>query len=96
MVETRSTGRAKANGYEKLNSDGKEARKRTGADDLNSSETKRPRLEDKTDRSRWRMLDENGRHTWHYLEDDEALKKWPLSVADMYFLGFDTVHSNNP
>ena len=96
MVETRSTAKSMANGYEKpngngnVNGNGRKARKRTSADDL-SGETKRPRLEDKTDRTRWRMLDDKGRHTWHYLEGDEAVKKWPQSVADKYYLGLDTV-----
>lgn len=53
--------------------------------------TKRPRLEDKTDLTRWRMLDEKGRHTWHYLEDDEAIERWPQSYADKWYLGLDTV-----
>ncbi|KAI2778210.1 terpene synthase [Daldinia loculata] len=52
--------------------------------------TKRPRLEDKTDLTRWRMLDEKGRHTWHYLEDDEAIERWPQSYADKWYLGLDT------
>ena len=95
MVETRSTGRAKANGYQTLNGNGKEARKRTSAEDLSNGEAKRPRLQEMTDRTRWRMRDENGRHTWHYLEDDEAVKKWPQSVADKYYLGLDTVCKTN-
>ncbi len=92
MVTTRSNGLAKANGYEKPNGTptGKQSRKRGGVDSL-GGETKRQKLEEKTDRTRWRMLDENGRHTWHYLEDDEAAKKWPQSVADKYYLGLDTV-----
>lgn len=94
MVSTRSSTAAKANGYEQPNGNGaatgKQPKKRVGADDLRS-ETKRPKLEDKTDRTRWRMQDEKGRHTWHYLEDDEALKEWPQSTADKYYLGLDTV-----
>ncbi|KAI9679158.1 MAG: Lanosterol synthase (Oxidosqualene--lanosterol cyclase) [Bathelium mastoideum] len=43
-----------------------------------------------TDRTRWRMLDENGRHTWHYLQSDEEVKKWPQSTADKYFLNLPT------
>ncbi|KAL2840674.1 terpenoid cyclases/protein prenyltransferase alpha-alpha toroid [Aspergillus pseudoustus] len=39
------------------------------------------------DRSRWRLRNENGRHTWHYLEDDNAAKKWPQTLADKYYLG---------
>lgn len=103
MVSTRSSnGLVKANGYEKLNGNssningtvaGKQSKKRVSTDKL-SSETKRPKLENKTDRTRWRMLDEKGRHTWHYLEEDEAVKKWPQSIADKYYLGLDTVRCN--
>jgi len=46
---------------------------------------------EKTDHSRWRLLDERGRQTWHYLEDGEELKKWPQSTADKYHLGLPTV-----
>lgn len=46
---------------------------------------------EKTDYTRWRLLDENGRQTWHYLESDEEVAKWPQSTADKYFLGLDTV-----
>ena len=45
----------------------------------------------KTDHSRWRLRDDRGRQTWHYLEDDGELKQWPQSVADKHFLGLDTV-----
>ncbi|EDP50566.1 hypothetical protein KXW98_008104 [Aspergillus fumigatus] len=41
----------------------------------------------KTDYSRWRMLDEDGKHTWHYLDDDEAARTWPQTLADKYYLG---------
>ncbi|KAJ0424939.1 terpenoid cyclases/protein prenyltransferase alpha-alpha toroid [Aspergillus carlsbadensis] len=40
------------------------------------------------DRSRWRLKNENGRHTWHYLEDDNAARRWPQTLADKYYLGF--------
>ncbi|KAL4925989.1 terpene cyclase/mutase family protein [Aspergillus undulatus] len=39
------------------------------------------------DRTRWRMKNDNGRHTWHYLEDDETAHNWPQSLADKYYLG---------
>lgn len=52
---------------------------------------KRPKLLEKTDYSRWRMLDEKGRQTWHYLEDDKESKEWPQSYADKYFLGLPIV-----
>ncbi|KAF1812174.1 oxidosqualene:lanosterol cyclase [Eremomyces bilateralis CBS 781.70] len=45
---------------------------------------------DKTDYSRWRMLDDGGRQTWQYLRTDEEVAKWPQTAADKYFLGLDT------
>jgi hypothetical protein len=48
-------------------------------------------LRSRTDYTRWRLLDERGRHTWHYLKDDEATRNWPQSIADKYFLGLPTV-----
>lgn len=45
----------------------------------------------RTDYSRWRLLDNRGRQTWEYLETDEAVKAWPQSTADKYFLGLPTV-----
>ncbi|KAI9375475.1 terpenoid cyclases/protein prenyltransferase alpha-alpha toroid [Aspergillus egyptiacus] len=39
------------------------------------------------DRTRWRLKNENGRHTWHYLDDDEAARRWPQTLADRYYLG---------
>ena len=56
----------------------------------------------KTDHTRWRLRDDRGRQTWHYLQSDEDLKQWPMTVADKYFLGMDTVsiqvlsESNDP
>jgi lanosterol synthase len=52
---------------------------------------KNPGIPAETDRSRWRMRSESGRHTWHYLDDDEAAKKWPLSLADKYYLNIPLV-----
>jgi lanosterol synthase len=45
----------------------------------------------KTDLTRWRLLDDRGRQTWHYLNSDEEVKKWPQSTADKWYLGLDTV-----
>jgi lanosterol synthase len=45
----------------------------------------------KTDHTRWRMKNVDGRQTWHYLESDEELKAWPMTSADKYYLGMDTV-----
>ena len=47
--------------------------------------------DEKTDYSRWRLLDDDGRQTWHYLETDEEIAKWPQSTADKYHLGLQTV-----
>jgi len=52
---------------------------------------KRPRLEEKTDLMKWRMRDDEGRLTWHYLQDDEAAKDWPQSYADKWYLGLPMV-----
>ncbi|KAF2496750.1 oxidosqualene:lanosterol cyclase-like protein [Lophium mytilinum] len=46
--------------------------------------------EQKTDYSRWRLKDDDGCQTWHYLETDEELKAWPQSTADKYHLGLET------
>ena len=46
---------------------------------------------DKTDTSRWRLLDERGRQTWHYLETQDEVKSWPQSHADRYFLNLPMV-----
>jgi lanosterol synthase len=45
----------------------------------------------KTDHLRWRMKNVDGRQTWHYLELDKELKAWPMTSADKYYLGMDTV-----
>lgn len=46
---------------------------------------------EKSDYSRWRLADDRGSQTWHYLEDDARLEEWPQSIADKYFLGLPTV-----
>ncbi|SPO06107.1 related to lanosterol synthase [Cephalotrichum gorgonifer] len=48
---------------------------------------KRPQLEEKTDITKWRCRDDEGRLTWHYLADEEAAKEWPQSYADKWYLG---------
>lgn len=52
---------------------------------------KRPRVEGKTDLRRWRMRDDESRHTWHYMPSDQAAKAWPQSLADKYFLNLPLV-----
>lgn len=53
-------------------------------------------LDQKTDYSRWRLLDEQGRHTWHYLTTDEQVKAWPQTTADKFHLGLPTVRYHVP
>ena len=48
-------------------------------------------VDEKTDIYRWRLLDERGCQTWHYLESDKEIKAWPQSIADKYFLGLPLV-----
>jgi len=48
--------------------------------------------DEKTDYSRWRLKDDRGCQTWHYLKNDEEVKAWPQTKADKYFLGLETVH----
>lgn len=45
----------------------------------------------KTDYSRWRLKNERGCQTWHYLGTDEEAESWPQTMADKYFLGLDLV-----
>lgn len=49
------------------------------------------RNEEKTDYTRWRLRDDHGKQTWHYLQTDEQMKAWPQTTADKYFLGLPTV-----
>lgn len=58
---------------------------------VDTPDVKKPTLSTRTDFTRWRLLDEKGRQTWHYLEDDEDAKEWPQSTADKYFLGLPLV-----
>ena len=87
MVTTRANGAAKA-----TNGEAKSGAKRPIERDHDEKDSvKRPKLVEKTDYTRWRLLDDAGRQTWQYLEDDEEIKKWPQSIADKYFLGMPTV-----
>jgi lanosterol synthase len=46
---------------------------------------------ERTDYTRWRLQDNDSRHTWHYLSDDDAAKNWPQSTAEKYYLNLPTV-----
>lgn len=48
----------------------------------------------KTDYSKWRLNDEQGRQSWRYLESDEEAAKWPQTTAEKHFLGLDIVSRN--
>ena len=48
-------------------------------------------VDEQTDYSRWRLLDDRGRQTWHYLKTDKETEEWPQSTADKYHLGLPTV-----
>ncbi|KAM7193113.1 lanosterol synthase [Rhypophila sp. PSN 637] len=78
--DTFATGQEKTSGKKRLGD-------ANGNGDANGHTAKRPRIEERTDYSRWRMRDDESRHTWHYLEDDNEAKKWQQTLADKYFLG---------
>lgn len=43
-----------------------------------------------TDYSRWRLLvNDGGRHTWHYLNSDEQVQTWSQNSVDKFWLGLD-------
>ncbi|KAI0201184.1 terpenoid cyclases/protein prenyltransferase alpha-alpha toroid [Astrocystis sublimbata] len=89
MVQTRSKAAVSpAMNGKKSVQDNPPSKKRPSDGGIDT-DTKRLRIADKTDRTRWRCLDESGRLTWHYLEDDAAVKDWPQSISDKWFLGID-------
>ena len=47
--------------------------------------------EETADINRWRLRDEHGEQTWHYLETDAQVKAWPQTTADRYHLGLPLV-----
>ena len=53
------------------------------------------RGDEKTDIERWRLLDERGRQTWHYLTTDEEVEAWPQSIVDRHHLGLPLVGAQN-
>lgn len=54
---------------------------------------KQPRIGGKTDKTRWRIKDDDSNHTWHYLADDEASKEWPQSYAEKWYLNLPLVRA---
>ncbi|KOS17127.1 Lanosterol synthase [Escovopsis weberi] len=70
--------------------DAVQATSRKRHSDAAESSPKKPRLADKTDKSRWRLIDDDSRLAWEYLADEEAAKERPQTVAEKYFLGLPT------
>lgn len=66
-------------------------RSRKQATDSAAAFPKNPSPEDKLDPTRWRLKDDDSRHTWHYLTDDEAVKAWPQSYAEKHYLNLPMV-----
>ena len=52
--------------------------------------------DERTDLTRWRLRDDRGRQTWHYLETDQGIEQWPQSLADKHFLGLQLVREPFP
>jgi len=50
--------------------------------------------QDTTNLKNWRLHDDHGCQTWHYLQSDEDVKSWPQSAADRYHLGLPMVCSH--
>ena len=72
------------------------ARKRVGVPSNVNGSVKgtQESFEPKTDLLRWRLKSDRGCHTWHYLSSDEEVKEWPISVAERWYLGLDTVREH--
>lgn len=73
-----------------------QSRKRSSSDsssdeDVKHAFPKRPKIEERTDPTRWRMRDDESRHTWHYMRSDEAAKNWPQTLADKYYMNLPLV-----
>lgn len=103
MVTTRSSANgatkspAVADDYSPGHTNSKTPRaKKRKSDATLEDSVKRPKIQDKTDKTRWRCHDDNGALTWRYLEDDDAAEKWPQSYAEKWYLGFDLVSAYPP
>jgi lanosterol synthase len=72
------------------------AKSRKRAPDTDLGFPKKAKIEAKTDPTRWRMKDDDSRHTWHYLTTKKAAQEWPQSYAEKYYLGLHLVKSFSP
>lgn len=84
MVTTRQRVQKDANGHANVHAP---ERPRNGS-------ATGPDRDEKTDYSRWRLLDEDGRHTWHYLTTEKEVEAWPQTIADKFHLGLATVSAH--
>lgn len=81
----------KQNGYAKLNGFTKQGNVAYISQNRPEGKGNKPLSTDsKTDQTLWRLKDDHGRQTWHYLTPEEA-KEWPQSFADKYFLNLPLV-----
>lgn len=69
------------------------AKKRAGGAivEVTEHDSKRQKVAEPVDKTRWRMKADGGRHTWHYLDDDQAAKDWPQSYAEKWYLNLPLV-----
>ncbi|KAF2702824.1 terpene synthase [Pleomassaria siparia CBS 279.74] len=81
MSTTQSETLAAANGTRKR--DASEKSEARGAGPTSAAKTTR------TDYARWRLKNDRGVQTWHYLETDEENEAWPQTPADKWYLGMD-------
>ncbi|KAM4066576.1 prenyltransferase and squalene oxidase repeat domain-containing protein [Hirsutella rhossiliensis] len=72
------------------------AKSRKRAPNAESSSPEKLPIQPQTDPTRWRMKDDDSRHTWHYLSDSQAAEDWPQSLADKYYLNLPLGLSNLP
>lgn len=91
MVQSRISARRPANGDANGYTNGFKADQKH----VNGNAKSPSPNETGTDLSRWRLLDERGRLTWHYLRTDDEVKEWPQTIADKHFLGLATVWVEN-
>lgn len=93
LLNGHANGNVDINGYSKLK--GTSKKRLSSANGVNGHtdehDSKRQKVAEPVDRTRWRMKSDDGRHTWHYLDDDAAVAAWPQSYADKWYLGLPLV-----
>lgn len=93
LLNGHANGDGHGNGYS--NGNGSSKKRHSNANGVNGRDeehdSKRQKVAEPVDRTKWRMKSDDGRHTWHYLDDDDAVKEWPQSYADKWYLGLPLV-----